>query len=78
MSDNKQSKPEYAIKVLTALLHKEEKGLSHWYSRLTSDDPLIVRMANGNIPSNEYRVKELKEVLELISPKKIDKVEKPE
>lgn len=54
-----QKKSPYSIKLLQEQLTKETKGLAFWQKKTTSDDPLIVRMAKGNIGGCESRIEDL-------------------
>lgn len=64
----KELKYQFVVRVLSEKLALEEKGLGIWKNRLTSTDLATVRQAQGNIPSTEHRIKELKDVLELMNP----------
>jgi hypothetical protein len=50
----------YVAKLLRERLLNEEKSLEFFEKNLTSTDPLVVRQAEGSIPSNQHRVGELK------------------
>lgn len=65
---SKELKYPFVVRVLSEKLFQEEKGLVIWQERLVSMDVITVRQAQGNIPSAEHRIKELKEVLELLNP----------
>lgn len=53
----------YVAKILREKLSMEEKNLKFFENNLTSCDPIVVRQANGSIPSNKNRVEELQNAL---------------
>lgn len=57
----------FCLNLLNARLRQEEKDLIIWKKNLEVGDALSKRMAEGNIPSTESRIKELKEVILLCS-----------
>ncbi len=56
----------YVAKLLREKLLMEEKNLEFFEKNLSSQDPLVVRQANGSIPSNKNRVEELQNALEFL------------
>ncbi len=60
---------EYSLKILRDFLSKEEKSLMYWKYVIEKDttDELLMRQANGNIPSNIERIEDLKRSIELIN-----------
>lgn len=70
---------DYIINILTKTLHKEKASLKLWQDIIKSpersinkthqqvcDNIELLQQANGNIHSNEIRVNELEEALEII------------
>ncbi len=53
----------YVIKLLNEKLKEEEKFLVRWKKNLEVGDAASKRQAEGNIPSNEHRIKELTEAI---------------
>ncbi len=72
MKPLKKPKPpekySYIVRILTESLIKEEKFLKLWEKNILSEDPMTKRQAEGNIPSNQHRIKEIKEVMEILNP----------
>ena len=63
MEERERDLMPYVAKILRDKLFLEEKGLKLFESRLSSSDPMIVKQAEGNIPSNRYRIMELHEAM---------------
>lgn len=61
--ENATRKIPYIIKLLEDTLSKERKNLDFWNKSLVSDDALIVKQAQGNISSNQERVRQAEEAL---------------
>lgn len=61
---NAQGKIPYALKVLETTLTREQKNLEYWHAKKLSADPLVVRMADGSLPSCESRVQQLVDAIE--------------
>ena len=77
MEERERDLMPYVAKILRAKLHFEERGLKIFESRLTSNDPMIVRQAEGNIPSNKYRIMELQEAMNFLKTYKKLPVSQP-
>ena len=56
----------YVAKILREKLNYEQKFLAIFEKNLNSEDLLIKRQANGNIPSNKIRIDELENAIEFL------------
>jgi hypothetical protein len=65
MMEDRELMP-YVAKILRDKLFMEEAGLKTWERKLTSQDPMTVRQAEGNIPSNKHRIMELQEAMNFL------------
>lgn len=60
---SKSKKYEYTLKMLEKRLFEEEDDLSLW-NEIMETNP--TKQAEHNIPSTEFRINELKEVIDMI------------
>lgn len=60
-------KDKYPVIALRRLLKDEKDSLEFWNRLLLSSDTDEIRMAKGNIPSTESRIRELIEAIEQLS-----------
>lgn len=61
-------KDKYPVIALRRLLKDEKDSLEFWNRLLLNSDADEIRMAKGNIPSAESRIRELIEAIEQLSP----------
>jgi hypothetical protein len=61
-------KDKYPVIALRRLLKEEKDALEFWNRLLLNSDADEIRMAKGNIPSTESRIRELIEAIEQLSP----------
>jgi hypothetical protein len=61
-------KDKYPVIALRRLLKDEKDSLEFWNRLLLNSDADEIRMAKGNIPSTESRIRELIEAIEQLSP----------
>lgn len=63
----------YVAKILREKLIYEKKFLASFERNINSEDILVRRQAEGNIPSNKHRIEELKIAIEYLKTYKKQK-----
>lgn len=68
---------EFSLRLLEIALRNQERDCEMWKENIElydgdSEHELLVRMAKGNLPSNEVRVQDLKDAISLIREKAME------